>query len=77
MTDKDETEKISKDTFEIAFRVLGNEIFGMTLVSHSRVRNWAVFGVVVLIALTIMVSELAPAFESIFTLFTEGNGNAS
>lgn len=49
-----------EDKFEIVFRILGNEIFGMQLTSQSRTKNWAVFGLIVLVVLTLLFSELSP-----------------
>jgi len=54
----------SEDNFEISFRILGNEFFGMKISSQSRAKNWAFFGVLTLIAVTILVNELGPAFVS-------------
>ena len=54
-------EETHKDRFEISFRVLGNEIFGMELTSESKLKNWAFFGIITLAAMTILFSELSPA----------------
>ena len=61
MTDQ---KPISEDNFEISFRILGNEFFGMKLTSQSRAKNWAFFGVLTLIAVTLIVNEIGPAFIS-------------
>jgi hypothetical protein len=52
----------SEDNFEISFRILGNEFFGMKISSESRAKNWAFFGVLTLVAVTLLVNELGPAF---------------
>ena len=52
----------SEDNFEISFRILGNEFFGMKISSQSKAKNWAFFGLLTLIAVTILVNELGPAF---------------
>ena len=49
-----------EDTFEISFRILGNEIFAMELASKSRHKNWAVFGLIVLVMITLFVNQLIP-----------------
>lgn len=51
---------IEEDKFSIAFRLLGNEIFAMDLMSKSRKRNWVVFGIIILILMTIFVQQLLP-----------------
>lgn len=56
---------VHDDNFEISFRILGNEFFGMKISSKSRAKNWAFFGVFTLLAVTILVNELGPAFVSI------------
>ena len=53
---------INEDNFEISFRILGNEFFGMKISSESRAKNWAFFGVLTLVAVTLLVNELGPAF---------------
>jgi len=56
-----EQKPISEDNFEISFRILGNEFFGMEIRSESRAKNWAFFGVLTLIAVTLLVNEIGPA----------------
>lgn len=56
------------DKFEIIFRILGNEVFAMNLLSQSKVKNWAAFGVLVLISLTFVFAELAPVVQNIIEL---------
>ena len=53
---------INEDNFEISFRILGNEFFGMKISSESRAKNWAFFGVLTLVAVTLLVNEIGPAF---------------
>jgi hypothetical protein len=50
-----------EDNFEISFRVLGNEFFGMKISSQSKAKNWAFFGLITLVAVTLLVNELGPA----------------
>jgi hypothetical protein len=57
-----------EDKFEIAFRVLGNEIFAMNLISKSAKKNWAVFGVVLLILVSILMQQLAPLISTIYQM---------
>lgn len=55
---------MSEDNFEISFRILGNEFFGMKIKSESRAKNWAFFGVLTLVAVTLLVNEIGPAIIS-------------
>lgn len=52
---------LNRDNFEISFRILGNEFFGMRLTSESRAKNWAFFGVLTLVGLSLLVNEIGPA----------------
>jgi len=56
---------INRDKFEISFRILGNEFFGMQIASESRVKNWAFFGLLTLVALTLLVNSIGPTLISI------------
>lgn len=60
----DQKTPISEDNFEISFRILGNEFFGMEIKSESRAKNWAFFGLITLIAVTLLVNEIGPAIIS-------------
>lgn len=60
MTQEDQ-KPINEDNFEISFRILGNEFFGMKISSESRAKNWAFFGVLTLVAVTLLVNEIGPA----------------
>jgi len=53
------------DTFELSLRILGNEIIGMKLSSQSKAKNWAFFGLLSLVAITILVNELLPSIISL------------
>lgn len=55
----------SEDNFEISFRILGNEFFGMRISSQSKAKNWAFFGLLTLIAVTLLVNELGPALVAL------------
>lgn len=48
------------DVFELGFRLFGNEIFAMSVTSQSKIKNWAFFGVLTLVVITVLVSELGP-----------------
>jgi hypothetical protein len=52
---------LNQDNFEISFRILGNEFFGMKISSESRAKNWAFFGVLTLVAAAVLVNEIGPA----------------
>lgn len=65
------TEEVNKDKFEISFRLLGNEIFGMEILSQSKMKNWAFFGVLTLAALTLVFSELSPAIINVVEALSE------
>lgn len=54
----------NEDNFEISFRILGNEFFGMKISSESRAKNWAFFGLITLVAVTLLVNEIGPALIS-------------
>lgn len=57
---------INEDNFEISFRVLGNEFFGMKISSQSKAKNWAFFGVLTLVAVSLLVNEIGPALVAMF-----------
>lgn len=61
-----EEKPINEDNFEITFRVLGNEFFGMKISSQSKAKNWAFFGVLTLVALSLLVNEIGPALVAMF-----------
>ena len=64
-TTENNQDKVHNDNFEISFRILGNEFFGMQISSKSRAKNWAFFGIFALFGVTILVNELGPALISI------------
>lgn len=49
------------DTFELSLRILGNEMIGMKISSQSKAKNWAFFGLLTLVAITILVNVLSPS----------------
>lgn len=51
----------NEDNFEVSFRILGNEFFGMRISSQSKAKNWAFFGILTLVAITILVNVLSPS----------------
>lgn len=59
-----EDNPINEDNFEISFRILGNEFFGMKISSQSKAKNWAFFGVLTLVAVSLLVNEIGPALIS-------------
>ena len=61
-----DNKQINEDNFEITFRVLGNEFFGMKISSQSKAKNWAFFGVLTLVALSLLVNEIGPALVAMF-----------
>ena len=54
------------DNFDLSFRILGNEILGLSLSSQSTARNWTAFGLIVLVVLTIVMAEVGPTLVEIF-----------
>lgn len=48
------------DVFEVGFRLFGNEIIAMSVSSQSKAKNWAFFGVLTLVAITVLVANLGP-----------------
>lgn len=54
------------DVFELGFRLFGNEIFAMSVTSQSRVKNWAFFGVLTLVVITVLVANLGPDLVNLF-----------
>lgn len=58
----------SEDNFEISFRILGNEFFGMKISSQSKAKNWAFFGLITLLAVTLLVNEIGPAMIEMLNL---------
>ena len=59
---------VSEEKFEISLKLLGNEIFAMQLVSQSAKKNWAIFGLISLILVTIIVEQLLPLIEKVSTV---------
>jgi hypothetical protein len=58
-------ENTPEEKFEISLRLLGNEIFAMQLMSQSAKKNWAVFGLIALVLLTIVVEQMLPVIKSV------------
>lgn len=57
-----------EDKFEISFRVLGNEIFAMNLLSKSTKKNWVIFGLIMLILASIFIQQLTPTVVNIYEI---------
>lgn len=55
------------ETFEIALRILGNEIFAMQISSKSAKKNWVIFGLITLVLLTLLANQLSPALLALFS----------
>jgi hypothetical protein len=53
-------EDIPVDRFDLSFRILGNEIFGMSLTSQSRWKKWTIFGVMILVVMATLLQVLSP-----------------
>ena len=63
-----ENNQSNEDNFEISFRILGNEFFGMRISSESKAKNWAFFGLITLVAMTLLVNEIGPALIQMMNL---------
>ena len=57
-----------EEKFEISLRLLGNEIFAMQLMSKSKKRNWAIFGLISLVLVTILVQKMMPLLQTVSTM---------
>jgi len=61
-------EPAEEEKFEISLRLLGNEIFAMQLMSKSKKRNWAIFGLISLVLITILVNAMMPLLQTVSTM---------
>ncbi len=59
------TPPTEEDTFEIALRVGGVELFALSLLSKSKARNWIVLSMICFAILLAMVSEFGPAVKAL------------
>jgi hypothetical protein len=50
------------DKFELAIRILGNEVFAFSLSSASAKRNFIVIGAILTLFTVILLKELVPVF---------------
>jgi hypothetical protein len=57
-----------EEKFEISLRLLGNEIFAMQLMSQSAKKNWAIFGLISLVLITVLLDQLLPVIEKMSTM---------
>lgn len=64
-------ERSDEDNFEISLRILGNEILGMRMTSASRMRNWAVFGLLTLVAIGLLAAETVPVFLDVIETYQQ------
>lgn len=64
----EDDQQSDKDEFEITFRFLGNEIIGMGLSSKSKTktRSLAFFGMVSLVAISIVIANIGPTLVALF-----------
>jgi hypothetical protein len=60
--------KSPEEKFEISLRLLGNEIFAMQLMSQSAKKNWAIFGLISLVLITVLLDQLLPVIEKVSTM---------
>jgi hypothetical protein len=51
---------VETDSFELSFRLLGNEIIAMQLSSTSTKKNWIIFGLISLVLLAFLANQLTP-----------------
>ncbi len=58
----DNNTPVEVDSFELAFRLLGNEIIAMKLSSKSSKKNWIIFGLISLVLLAFLANQLTPLF---------------
>lgn len=56
----DTTKEQTTSKLEVSLNILGTEFIKFSLVSESRYKNWAVFGVFVLTLLAYVVSSIGP-----------------
>jgi hypothetical protein len=54
------------ETFEIALRILGNEIFAMQISSKSPKKNWVVIGLVSVVLLATLANQISPLLLALF-----------
>ena len=54
-----------EEKFSVSFRILGNEIFAVDLSSQSDRKNWAIFGLIALVLLTLFAQQLLPLIIAI------------
>lgn len=52
-----------EEKFEIALRLLGNEILAMSLLSQSKKKNWIVFGLIALVLLVAVLEKAVPLIQ--------------
>jgi len=66
MTDNIKNEEMAAvDRFDISFRILGNEIIGISLNSQSKMKNWAMISIMMIFAMSALFSVLSPLIVEI------------
>lgn len=61
-----------QEKFVLNFRILGNEIFSVELMSQSKRKNWIIFGILLMVILSMLFQQLVPFIEIVSGFF---NGN--
>lgn len=57
---------VESETFEIALRILGNEIFAMQISSKSAKKNWVVIGLISVVLLATLANQISPILIALF-----------
>jgi hypothetical protein len=68
----DDNQEVAVDKFEISFRILGNEFFGTEISSESKAKNWAFFGLITLVAITVLVNNIGPGLIAMINSIAGG-----
>jgi len=61
-----ETTVNNNDKFETSLSVLGNELIRVNINSESQAKNWAFFGMISLVVVTILVANYGPTIVAMF-----------
>jgi hypothetical protein len=70
----DTTKEQTTSKLEVALNILGSEVIRFSLTSESRYKNWAVFGIFVLILLAYVISSIGP---DLINLYQTLNGSGA
>jgi hypothetical protein len=63
MQDENPNTPAEEEKFEVSFRILGNELLAMQLISASKKKNWIVFGLIALILMSVLAERLLPVID--------------